>query len=151
MTSSNENLFRITGDLCREFTGHHRGQWRGALMFSLICSWTNGWVNTGEARDLRRHIAYYDVTVIDASYLMRVSWRLCIAPVYWWGNHALPERSQLWYLTALQMADIQITVTRFVDLHEFIILTPWWKRVFRCHAKRTLTHWRSPGAIMLTS
>ena len=22
-----------------------KGQWRGALMFSLICAWTNGWVN----------------------------------------------------------------------------------------------------------
>ena len=21
----------------------HKGQWRGALMFSLICAWTNGW------------------------------------------------------------------------------------------------------------
>ena len=33
----------------------HKGQWRGASMFSLICAWTNGWVNTGEAGDLRRH------------------------------------------------------------------------------------------------
>ena len=23
----------------------HKGQWRGALMFSLICTWINGWVN----------------------------------------------------------------------------------------------------------
>ena len=23
----------------------HRGQWRGARIFSLICAWTNGWVN----------------------------------------------------------------------------------------------------------
>ena len=23
----------------------HKGQWRGALMFSLICAWINGWVN----------------------------------------------------------------------------------------------------------
>ena len=29
----------------------HRGQWRGALMFSLICVWINGWVNNGEAGD----------------------------------------------------------------------------------------------------
>ena len=27
----------------------HKGQWRGALMFSLICVWINGWVNNGEA------------------------------------------------------------------------------------------------------
>ena len=30
----------------------HKGQWRGALMFSLICVWINGWVNIGEAGDL---------------------------------------------------------------------------------------------------
>ena len=43
---------------------HHKGQWRGALMFSLICGWTNGWVNNGDAGDLRRHRAHYDVTVM---------------------------------------------------------------------------------------
>ena len=42
----------------------HKGQWRGALMFSLICVWINGWVNNCEAGDLRRHRAHYDVTVI---------------------------------------------------------------------------------------
>ena len=33
----------------------HKGQWRGALMFSLICVWINGWVNHREAGDLRRY------------------------------------------------------------------------------------------------
>ena len=42
----------------------HKGQWRGALMFSLICAWINGWVNNGEASDLRRHHAHYDVNVM---------------------------------------------------------------------------------------
>ena len=28
-----------------------KGQWHGALMFSLICAWMNGWVNTREAGD----------------------------------------------------------------------------------------------------
>ena len=42
----------------------HKGQWRGALMFSLICVWKNGWVNNREAGDLRRYRAHYDVTVI---------------------------------------------------------------------------------------
>ena len=31
----------------------HKGQWHGALMFSLVS--INGWVNNGEAGDLRRH------------------------------------------------------------------------------------------------
>ena len=42
----------------------HKGQWRGALMFSLICARINGWVNNGEAGDLRRHRAHCDVIVM---------------------------------------------------------------------------------------
>ena len=42
----------------------HKGQWRGALMFSLICTRINGWVNNREAGDLARHYAYYDVIVM---------------------------------------------------------------------------------------
>ena len=42
----------------------HKGQWRGALMFSLICDRINGWVNNREAGDLRRHLAHYDVSVM---------------------------------------------------------------------------------------
>ena len=41
----------------------HKGQWLGALTFSLICAWINGWVNNHEAGDLRRHRAHYDVVV----------------------------------------------------------------------------------------
>ena len=43
----------------------HKGQWRGALMFSMIYVWINGWVNSREAGDLRRHHARYDVTVTN--------------------------------------------------------------------------------------
>ena len=42
----------------------HKGQWRGALMFTLICVWINGWVNNGEAGDLRRHRVHYDAIVM---------------------------------------------------------------------------------------
>ena len=28
----------------------HKGQWRGALMFSLICTWTNSWVKKSRRR-----------------------------------------------------------------------------------------------------
>ena len=43
----------------------HKGQWRGALMFPLICVWINGWVNNREAGDLRRYRAHYDVIVMS--------------------------------------------------------------------------------------
>ena len=42
----------------------HKGPWRGALKFSLICAWINDWVNNRGAGALRRHRAHYDVTVI---------------------------------------------------------------------------------------
>ena len=42
----------------------HKGQWRGTLMFSLICVWINGWVNNREAGDLRRYRGHYDVIVM---------------------------------------------------------------------------------------
>ena len=47
-------------------------------MFSLICARVNGWVNNGEAGDLRRHRAHYDVTVMIT--------RRCGGPEYrlWW-------------------------------------------------------------------
>ena len=32
----------------------HKGQWHGAVMFSLIYAWMNCWVNDCEAGDLRR-------------------------------------------------------------------------------------------------
>ena len=49
----------------------HKGQGCGALMFSLICAWINGWVNNGEAGDLRHQSARYDTTVMGDT----VSWR----------------------------------------------------------------------------
>ena len=71
MTSSNGNIFRITGPLCGGIhlwpvNSPQKGQWRIALMFSLICAWINGWMNNREAGDLRRHRAHYDVTVMVA-------------------------------------------------------------------------------------
>ena len=77
MTSSNGNIFRVTGHVCGEFTAPpvnspHKGQWRGALMFSLICVWIHGWVNKREAGDLRRYRTHYDVIVM--CYICIWSW-----------------------------------------------------------------------------
>ena len=43
----------------------HKGQCRGALMFSFICVWINDWVNNREAGDLRRYRAHSDVIVMS--------------------------------------------------------------------------------------
>ena len=42
----------------------HKGRWRGVLMFSLMCAWTNVRENSPDAGDLRRHDAHCDVTVM---------------------------------------------------------------------------------------
>ena len=52
-----------------------KGQWRGALTFSLICVWINGWVNNREAGDLRCHRAHYDVTVMKLYIHDDITWK----------------------------------------------------------------------------
>ena len=42
----------------------HKGYWRGAYRFSLICAWINSWGNNRHAGDLGRHRAHYDVTLM---------------------------------------------------------------------------------------
>ena len=88
MTSLNGNIFRVTGNFCAgnspvpaEFPT--QGQWRGALMFSLICVWINDWVNNREAVDLRRYRAYYDVIVMHLD--MAKWWPSCIFDAVWFA------------------------------------------------------------------
>ena len=62
MTSSNGDIFRITGHLRGKFTGH---RWIPCTKASDAELWVNnGWVNNREAGDLRRYRAHYDVPVI---------------------------------------------------------------------------------------
>ena len=64
MTSSNGNIFRVTGHLCGEFTGHRWVPRTKASDSELWCFLWSCWVNHGEAGDLRRHLVHYDVTVM---------------------------------------------------------------------------------------
>ena len=63
----------------------HKGQWRGALMFSLICVRINDWVNNREAGDLRCHCTHYDVIVMPTKTLMHMLPGL---------NHSMPSIKQ---------------------------------------------------------
>ena len=69
MTSSNGNIFRVTGLLCGEFTGDRWIPRTKGSDAELICAWINGWVNNGEAGYLRRHRAHYDVIVMPRVYV----------------------------------------------------------------------------------
>ena len=70
MTSSNGNIFRVTGHLCGEFTGprwipHTKASDAELWWFILICVCINDWVNDREAGDLIRYCAHYDVIVMS--------------------------------------------------------------------------------------
>ena len=66
----------------------HKGQWRGALMFSLIYAWINDWVNNREAGDLRRQRGHYDVIVMIVKYMMVRNTRI-------WQSHCKRWNSNL--------------------------------------------------------
>ena len=75
MTSSNGNIFRVTGHLCGEFTGHRWIPLTKASNAELWCfvwsaPWINGWVNNRKAGDLRRHRDHYDVIVMFYFFLV---------------------------------------------------------------------------------
>ena len=64
MTSSNGNIFRVTGLFCGEFTGHRcipNTKASDAELWCMICAWTNSWANNADVGDLKRHRAHYDV------------------------------------------------------------------------------------------
>ena len=71
MTSSNGNIFRVTGPLWGEFTGH---RWipltkaSDAELWYFLWSapeWINGWVNIREAGDWRPRRAHHNVIVMN--------------------------------------------------------------------------------------
>ena len=79
----------------------HKGQWLGALMFSLIYAWINDWVNNREAGDLRRQHGHYDVIVS--------SWpNAVIRPFYPRPNACVEntESSNMAYLTSVSVSEI---------------------------------------------
>ena len=108
----------------------HRGLWRGALMFSLICAWINGWVNSGKAGDLRRHRAHYDVTVMK--YV--VGWN--INTLTWMGrcetshtheSYRLPWSCQM--IISVVSVSMSFTLPRQVDMIQLLSPFPTWPSI----------------------
>ena len=64
----------------------HKGQWHGALIFSLICAWINDWVNNREAGDLRRHRGHYDVIVMTWEEVNCDLNESAVLPLHWRHN-----------------------------------------------------------------
>ena len=114
-------------------TSLHKGQWRAALMFSLICAWINGWINNGEAGDLRRHGAHYDVIVMYRTHwwhmfmdcynfcyrwvhlqrlkYLRSSSLLVAEKKVWWGTNCLSFHipTLTWMVISMQCRRLETT------------------------------------------
>ena len=54
---------------------HHKGQWRGVLMFTLVYAWRNGPANNRDDGDLRRYRAHYDLSVMYMNFVCK---NLCL-------------------------------------------------------------------------
>ena len=75
----------------------HKGQWRGALMLSLICAWINGWVSTRDAGDLRRHRLNYDVIVMTWIGMEFIHCENNIDQKFPWFSHMITDKNNnLW-------------------------------------------------------
>ena len=111
----------------------HKGQWRGALMFSLICSRITGWVNNREAGDLRRHHAHYDVIVMVLRRKMTVIYRYPDSKVHGvnmgriWsqqdpsGHHVGPMNLAAWGAHCIEMGPA-FRLSRFQWRHSILAL-----------------------------
>ena len=84
----------------------HKGQWRGALKFSVICVWINGWVNNREAGDLRRYCAHYEVIVMVTPGLWKVQWFSNLANVYVGIPSEFTTITSLTVLTLIYYSDV---------------------------------------------
>ena len=111
--SSNGNMFRVTGHLCGEFTGHRWIPCKKASdaelwFFSLICVWIYGWENNREAGDLRRYRVHFGVIVINANLLPNM-------PI---GTHSSKVRIQVkWLLlTKLHLKNSPSFCSNFIVL-----------------------------------
>ena len=77
-----------------------QSQWRRPLMFSLICAWTNDWVNNREPGDLRRDCAHYDVICCNEQwYSYFHQWWICPTSLilskynFYWETQMFPLAS----------------------------------------------------------
>ena len=109
MTSSNGNIFRVTGHLCGEFTGSRwipRTKASDAELwcFSSICVPINDWVNKREAGDLICYRTHYDVIVMNVTHLATV-FGSAISPLC---PFTFSEVNNIYHGNCIRLADSQV-------------------------------------------
>ena len=111
----------------------HKGQWRRALMFSLICAWANGWANNRDAGDLRRYRAHYDVTVIisarfplmrEVTYVTFPIWSDLGLRVLWQGKNTDPDMPRICNMNG-KLESSKIIILRYIKGHRITHYGYW--------------------------
>ena len=128
----------------------HKGQWHGALMFCLICAWTNVWVSNRDAGDLRRHCTHYDVTVMHPprQYTDAHTRPLRLNGIFCWKKWIFIRRYTLifatwdWFSIKCHFTSIGILIVGVGRSYDRLISTmrfPTLLRRLGCH-RRTYTY-----------
>ena len=107
MTSSNGNIFRVTGPLCGEFTGHRWIPLTKASDVELwyFLAWVNSWANTRletASRSLWRHcnvMEFYQLAVGDYSHL-KDCFSILVHILISWHNAPIFCDSTIWHQTS---------------------------------------------------
>ena len=108
----------------------HKGQWRGALMFSLICVWRNDWVNSREADNLRRQRDNYFCHCNAKSYLLLPWHRDHMGPGE--GNIYLPDNGSIWQIAFVPSGchvhneSLLMTNTDMLQLFQLVVSRTKW-------------------------
>ena len=158
MTSSDGNIFRVTGHLCGEFTGHRwipHTKASDAKLWCFLWSTPEGTVeNNRGAGDLRRHRADYNGIVMFYQriepFMCRIYVRkhtctsISIIPGYWevaWWRHQMETFSALLAICAgTGEFPAQRPVTRSFDVYFDLRLNKrlskqwwgWWFEALSC-------------------
>ena len=82
----------------------HKGQWPGAVMFSLIGAWTNGWINNQQLRSRWFETPSHPL------------WRHCSADHLSWNGIYMPL---CWYTLILGILPIFVILVLFVQTNKY--------------------------------
>ena len=130
MTSSNGNMFRVTGPLWGEFTGHRWIPLTKASDAERWCfRWINGGANHRDAGDFKRRRANYDVIVMPHRHSDRLSHcgrdtQMCVSKLTIMGsnNGLSPGRRQviIWINAEILLIELLWTYSEIlIEIYTF--------------------------------
>ena len=121
----------------------HRGHWRGAWVFSLICALTSVWANNQDAGGVRRNGAHYDVIAIA---LTVSAWS--VHPRTWLHYLTGPSRHLLWLCHWPLTRYVKLRVAYAPAMPRRFSPPPTLKETASYRSRDASRHVRHPRAVM---